>query len=198
MKINRNSVILHGETSGKVSKTFYRSFSKRCTNLGLPLPVRPYYQNPEYQKEYRKVHRERLNFEAARRKRERRLDNPEYVRERQRIQETKSRKRPEVRLRANLRRRLHKALKGICSSPRTLRLLGCSIDVFREHLENKFVAGMTWENYGSIWHVDHIKPCAKFDLTDPEQQKDCFHWTNQQPLFALDNFRKNAKYATPN
>ncbi len=53
---------------------------------------------------------------------------------------------------------------------------------------------MTWENYGPVWHVDHIRPCAKFDLTDHDQQRACFHWTNLQPLFAKDNLQKNAKF----
>ena len=50
---------------------------------------------------------------------------------------------------------------------------------------------MTWDNYGSYWHVDHIIPCCKFDLTDPEQQLKCFHYTNLQPLEATANLRKN-------
>ena len=51
---------------------------------------------------------------------------------------------------------------------------------------------MTWQNYGDGWHIDHIHPCAAFDLTDPEQQKACFHWSNLQPLWAIDNFRKSS------
>ena len=44
------------------------------------------------------------------------------------------------------------------------------------------------------WHIDHIRPCASFDLTDPEQQKQCFHYTNLQPLWAEDNLRKSDKW----
>lgn len=65
----------------------------------------------------------------------------------------------------------------------------------RIHLESKFKPGMSWKNYGPVWHIDHIKPCAKFDLTDPAQQRECFHWTNLQPLFALENLQKSDKYA---
>ena len=52
---------------------------------------------------------------------------------------------------------------------------------------------MTWDNHGQ-WHIDHIKPCAKFDLTDKDQQKACFHYTNLQPLWKEDNLSKRDSY----
>ena len=61
------------------------------------------------------------------------------------------------------------------------------------HLKENFTEGMTVENYG-LWHIDHIKPCALFDLTDPKQQEECFHYTNLQPLWAIDNIRKGKTY----
>ena len=86
----------------------------------------------------------------------------------------------QYRITNNLRSRLRKALKGLTKSASTLELLGCSIEHFREHLESQFQEGMTFENYGD-WHIDHIRPCVSFDLKDPEQQKQCFHYTNLQP-----------------
>jgi hypothetical protein len=54
---------------------------------------------------------------------------------------------------------------------------------------------MTWENHGRYgWHIDHIRPCASFDLADPEQQRKCFHYTNLQPLWASENMRKGDKW----
>jgi len=76
---------------------------------------------------------------------------------------------------------------------KTTELLGCSIEHLRLWLTFYFHPGMSWSNYGE-WHIDHTKPCAKFDLTDPEQQRQCFHYTNLQPLWAGENFRKGDTY----
>jgi hypothetical protein len=84
-------------------------------------------------------------------------------------------------------------LNGKAKSAKTMELLGCSIDMLKEHLEAGFDDKMTWENYGTYWHVDHIRPCASFDLIDPAQQRECFNWTNLQPLEAIENIRKGAK-----
>jgi hypothetical protein len=66
-----------------------------------------------------------------------------------------------------------------------IELLGCTVDFFIKYIESKFTNGMTWENHGVHgWHFDHIKPCSSFDLSDPEQQKLCFHYSNYQPLWA--------------
>ena len=96
---------------------------------------------------------------------------------------------PHFKLKQALSHRIWGALKGQVKSKRTMELLGCTIDELWIHMESKFTEGMTKENYGK-WHVDHIMPCASFDLTDPEQQAKCFHYTNLQPLWALDNIKK--------
>lgn len=96
------------------------------------------------------------------------------------------------RLAVILRGRLWKAISRESKQSSSLVLLGCSIDELKTYLAKQFVKGMTWKNYGK-WHIDHIKPCCSFDLTDLEQQKICFHYTNLQPLWAKDNIRKNGK-----
>ena len=90
-----------------------------------------------------------------------------------------------------LRARVREALRwsGAQKSKSTMDLVGCSIPELRKRLTQQFLPGMTWDNYGE-WHIDHIRPCASFDLTDPEQQKQCFHYSNLQPLWAADNLRK--------
>jgi len=51
---------------------------------------------------------------------------------------------------------------------------------------------MSFSNYGK-WHIDHIIPCARFDLRKPNEQKKCFNYKNLQPLWAFDNLSKNDK-----
>lgn len=75
----------------------------------------------------------------------------------------------------------------------TKNLLGCSISDFRLHLESQFKEGMMWSNYGKEWEIDHILPCAIFDLTKPEHLKRCFHFSNLQPLPITVNRKKGAK-----
>ncbi len=75
----------------------------------------------------------------------------------------------------------------------TSELIGCSIAELRAHLERNFQPGMTWANMGK-WHIDHRKPCARFDLAEPQQQRECFHWSNLQPLWAWQNLSKSDRY----
>jgi hypothetical protein len=95
-----------------------------------------------------------------------------------------------LKIKMNLSRRLRQFIKK--NGNRTVDFIGCSIQDVKVYLEKQFTSGMSWDNYGK-WHIDHIIPCASFDLTDPEQQKKCFHYSNLQPLWASDNIRKSDK-----
>jgi len=97
------------------------------------------------------------------------------------------------RLIRRLRNRVYYALKDFRKDCTTIELLGCSVERFKSHLESQFQNGMTWKNYGQ-WHVDHIRPCASFDLSDAIQLKKCFHYSNTQPLWAKDNIKKKDSY----
>lgn len=96
-----------------------------------------------------------------------------------------------------LRNRINCALKGRRKADHTKELIGCSVEFLKIWLELQFQPGMSWENYGFYgWHVDHIIPCCQFNLTDPVQQKICFHYTNLQPLWAYDNISKGNRERT--
>lgn len=98
----------------------------------------------------------------------------------------------EFKLRQNVRNRIRMALKNNSKFSSSEELIGCSIIELRNYLESKFIQGMTWENQGE-WHIDHIVPCCNFDLSKIEDQKKCFHYTNLQPLWAIDNLKKGSK-----
>lgn len=107
---------------------------------------------------------------------------------------------PAFRIKGVCSARLYKALKssGKAKNARTLALVGCTIPELIKHLEAQFQPGMTWENHSLRgWHIDHIRPCASFDLTDPDQQRVCFHYTNLQPLWARENLIKNDRWDPP-
>lgn len=106
----------------------------------------------------------------------------------------KSKKNPVFQITLNCRGRMYKVLRGNFKAGKSFDLIGCSSVFLREYLESKFLFGMTWENYGiNGWNIDHIKPLASFDMSDPEQQKASFHYTNLQPLWWIDNLRKGDK-----
>lgn len=93
------------------------------------------------------------------------------------------------------RNRVNSALKNNQKSGHTLELLGCSVDFFRKHIESQFKEGMSWDNWSRTgWHIDHIKPCDSFNLKNPSEQRLCFNWSNQQPLWADENLKKSNKY----
>lgn len=102
------------------------------------------------------------------------------------------------RLMRRLRGRIVMSLaRGICKSGPTVELIGCTIPAFKVHIESLWTAGMSWENYGKgdgKWQIDHVKPCKSFDLSDPVQQRQCFHFTNTQPLWEKDNLSKGSKH----
>ena len=72
-------------------------------------------------------------------------------------------------------------------------LLGCSWNTLRIWIESNFVGEMTWENYGTLWHIDHTMPCSVFDFTIEENRKVCFNWSNLFPMIGEENISKSNK-----
>lgn len=138
-----------------------------------------------------------------------RLDNPEKVKEHKKVSfqrnkakivaqhndYCKHRRETDIQyhLAFNLRRRLNVALRKNYKAGSAVSDLGCSMEQFKLYLESKFQAGMTWDNYGKEWHIDHIRPLANYDLTDRQVFLQLAHYTNLQPLWAADNIRKSNK-----
>lgn len=99
---------------------------------------------------------------------------------------------PRVKLLHSMRVRLGRIVRGCSLSKNSYELIGCSPDFLVTWLESKFEPGMSWDNYGQ-WHMDHIIPCAAFNIEDREEAKKCFHYSNLRPLWAKQNIAKNAK-----
>jgi len=103
---------------------------------------------------------------------------------------------PEWAMADRLRKRIGRAFRDYAPGMKlrqTAQYIGCTMDEFMAHIESQFVDGMSWDNR-HLWHLDHKKPCKLYNLMDLEEQKKCFHWTNLQPLWAIDNIKKHAKY----
>lgn len=168
----------------------------------------------EYAKAYAKAYSKRNRKKCAENVRQWRLNNRErhleYCRAyrkrphvRKQIRESnpgRMRRRkatdPNFLIRYNTSGRIRIAIKAQSAhkSTRSRELIGCSYAELRAYIESMFLPGMTWDNHGRFgWHIDHIIPCAAFDLTDMDQQKMCFHYSNMRPLWAEDNIDKGDK-----
>jgi hypothetical protein len=108
-------------------------------------------------------------------------------------------RRPTREFHSEKRRRLHYRqavwlffTKGLMSKL-AKEILGCDRTFFLEHIRVQLSKGLTMENYGKKWHLDHISPIRFYDLADFQQVKQCFHYTNYQPLKAKDNMNKSDK-----
>jgi len=172
-------------------KKLYDNLTEDQKQIRKKKALERYYLDREYylskQKEWHYSNRE---------KRTKQLREYSYKNREHRNQYLKKKKEqdPQFRIRKNIRDRMRAAMCGRTKSKHTMELLGCTIEELKLHLEKQFIKGMTWYNYGKRgWHIDHILPCASFDLTDTEQQKKCFNYTNLQPLWAEDNYKKRDK-----
>lgn len=81
--------------------------------------------------------------------------------------------------------RLGSAKKNCCVKD----LVGCTTPELVAHIERQFKHQMSWDNWGK-WEVDHIRPCASFDLTKLDEQRQCFHFTNLRPIWREENRKK--------
>ena len=118
------------------------------------------------------------------------------LKEQRRNHGRKKRKDLLFKLKADIRSRLSISVRysGRYKSGSSIENLGCSMEELKIYLESLFLPGMSWDNYGiNGWHIDHVIPLAHFDPADIEQLKIACHYTNLQPLWAIDNLKKGAK-----
>lgn len=132
----------------------------------------------EYNREYRKKYKERF---------------PDKIKAQKKQYKNKRIERDiSFKLLQRMRSRILFVLHGKRKSSNSVQLIGCSSEFLKRHLESKFKEGMTWDNYGvKGWHIDHILPCASFDFRNSEDQIKCFHYSNLQPLWWMENILKS-------
>jgi len=132
-------------------------------------------KNPEYKKEYKKVNvghiKEYMN---------------NYIKQRRK-------KDPKFRLDQNMNHLIYYSLKGKKAGKGWKTLVDYTLEDLIKHLEEQFDDKMNWNNYGSYWAVDHIKPRSLFKYTSPEnlEFKECWELKNLQPLEKTANLRKS-------
>ena len=120
-------------------------------------------------------------------------ENPKKVASSRKRRYQKVKDDKEFKIKRSLRNSMRNIKPGFKNSA-TAEMLDCTIEHCCKHLESQFTDGMTWDNMGKGgWHIDHIIPCAFFDLTKPNHQKVCFNWQNLQPLWEQDNCAKGDK-----
>jgi hypothetical protein len=119
-----------------------------------------------------------------------RSENPEKWKESMRKVRKKMMENPVFRIKQGLRKRLRDKLKGGESSE-TNAVTGCTTIELRQWLEYQFKGSMSWDNYGTAWHVDHIRPCASFDVSIKADRLAMNHYTNLQPMWAKTNIKKS-------
>jgi hypothetical protein len=159
----------------------------------------------EYQKEYREKNKKILSEKAK----ERYLKSPEkfYLRNKEyneknkkkvndkknKYNKEKKKKCPLYRLKILMRDRLNKyyKTKSLNKNNKTFDIIGCTPEFLKIYIENKFTEGMSWDLMGSKIHIDHIVPLSSAK-TEDELYFLC-HYTNLQPLWAIDNLKKGSK-----
>ena len=167
----------HSDSSSKV---FYnkKSYCKKCAyeTWRIPAQKTEHFKKlkAQWDKKYREKNKEKLNEKLV----------------------IKYRTNVQHKLKVTLRNRIGTALKikNGTKAFKTVELLGCSLDDFKIHLENKFQDGMSWDNHATDgWHIDHIIPLDAFDLTKSEEQLKACHYTNLQPLWWKENLQKGKR-----
>lgn len=171
-------------------------------------------QNPErvqaLNEKHYKIHYAKFKDRYRRNTEKWRAENPERQRELNRsayhkdLEKSRAKNRramkrqreiPAQKLRMYLSNQLYRRLKKREFHRTKLEWLPYTVAELAAHLENKFVPGMTWENYGN-WHIDHIRPVSSFSFETPDDPefKQCWALDNLQPLWATDNLRKHKKW----
>jgi len=152
----------------------------------------------EYQRVYRRENKEYIKGQMS----EWYKNNPEYGKNPKLKQKRKERHKnkytndEQYKLAVLVRGAIYKTLKenDIKKLDKSIKYIDVPLKDYNHYLESKFLPPFEWSNLGKTWEIDHIKPLSKFNLTDPEQQKLAFHYTNTQPIFTTTKIAESYGY----
>jgi len=168
----------HREEIRKRRRKFYKAHPEKIREWGRKYRESHREEKREYHRKYRNANREKIH------KRKRKSDNK------------RRRTDPKYRLNKNIAGVIGTCLKGKKAGRRWQLLVGYTLEDLEKHLEKQFDDKMRWENYGSYWDLDHIKPVSLFHFILPEDPefKQCWALKNLQPLEHMVNVRKSNHY----
>lgn len=186
---NRASYAKHREKRVAERRDYYKKNREKC--LGQTSSYREKNKGyfSAYNREYQEKNYGQLRRKSAARERIRYLTDPAF------------------RIHRNMRKSISSGLKnvGLQKNYAASRdFVGCSFLELKNRLEGLFLPGMTWENYGvfsgyeNYWEIGHKKPVASYDLLDPEQVKECWHFSNLFPQWQKDNIKASATFGGVN
>jgi hypothetical protein len=89
------------------------------------------------------------------------------------------------------RNRIYHAFKSqsLKKNNKTTKFLGCTGKFLHDWLVYQLTNDLTLENYGTHWHIDHVKPCSSYENNAME----CFNWKNLRPVKGSENLEKSDK-----
>lgn len=200
-------ITLFGRSGTKNSVIMYTSECKQCRNAALKEKYRQdpkkilEYNKKQYNKHSAKIIEQHRQYVKENQetviswRRSHYAENKEEMLAKHRVyMETYFERFPEKRYACSARRRARKLLKGICDDD---DYIGCTSKFLNEWIsfaiEHSGFSDMTMENYGSLWQIDHVVPCAKWDLTKEPHRAHCFHWSNLAPIYSKENQSKKDK-----
>jgi hypothetical protein len=198
---NLEKVREHRQENAEKKREYSKLYHQKNLEKVRERQKKYYQENLEKERERNKQYRQENNEKIRERQKKYYQENLEKERERHKKYDQKRLKTdPKFKLDKNMSRSIHKCLKSKGLSKKETgwqKAVGYTVEQLKEHLEKQFDDKMTWENQGTYWHIDHIKPKSLFeyDSIDHPEFKKCWSLDNLQPLEAIENLKKSNKYS---
>lgn len=188
-------------TSLAKTKTYTVDGLKICSDCKIPQPKENYYKNSYMWDGVKNICKEcdRARSKAKDKNKEKERRRIKYLKYKEReirsdnaYKLKRMQNDPGFKMLRKLRDRHSKAVKaaGMNKRFRTTEVLGCTAEELKQYIEKQFKGNMNWENYGKVWHIDHIYPLALIDWNNSLEVARYCHYTNLQPLTVQENLTK--------